>query len=257
MQLFDTHAHLLSDAFDEDRDALIEALPEKGVAHVLEACTSYDDVEPLLALLARHAMLFGALGTHPHDAAGMTQAHLDSYAALIPANARIVAIGEIGLDYHYDFSPRDVQRQWFARQLELAQALRMPVVLHSREATGDFMDILRAYKQGLSGVMHCYSGSYETARECLDMGLYIGFGGALTFRNAKRGVDVAEKLPLDCIVIETDCPYMTPEPHRGKRNDPSLVRLVLEKLAEIRGLSLEEAAAVTTENGYRLFGVEH
>lgn len=252
MRLFDTHAHLLDERFDEDRAEVMASLPEKDIAYVLEACTQVPDAEKTLAFARKYPFVVAALGTHPHEAAGMGKEHLTLLETLL-SDEKAVAVGEIGLDYHYDFSPREVQRMWFSEQLTLARAKKLPVVLHVREADGDALAMLRAQKDGLTGVMHCFSGSYETAKVCLDLGLYIAFGGALTFQNAKKALEIAAKLPMDRLLIETDCPYMTPVPYRGKRNDPSLVRLVCEKLAEIRQMDVEEAAQITLQNGLRLF----
>ncbi|HWR23636.1 MAG TPA: TatD family hydrolase [Feifaniaceae bacterium] len=254
MRLFDTHAHLLDERFDEDREAIMASLPGKNIAYMLEACTQVPDAENTLAFARKYPFVVAALGTHPHEAAGMEEAHLTRLETLL-SDKKAVAVGEIGLDYHYDFSPREVQRKWFSEQLALARSKKLPAVLHVREADGDALSILRAQKDGLTGVMHCFSGSYETAKICLDLGLYIAFGGALTFRNAKKALEIAAKLPMDRLLIETDCPYMTPVPYRGKRNDPSLVKLVCEKLAEIRNMDAEEVAQITLENGFRLFGM--
>lgn len=255
MRLFDTHAHLLDNRFDDDRGELLRRLPQSGIAHVLEACCCFEDAERVIALADDYDYILAALGTHPHDAATMQESHLAGYEKLL-SHSKALAVGEIGLDYHYDFSPRETQRKWFEAQLELAQGLGLPVLLHVREATEDALRILRAHKNGLRGVMHCFSGSYATAMECLDLGLYIAFGGALTFANARKSVEAAAKLPIERLLIETDCPYMTPEPYRGKRNDPSFVHLVCEKLAELRDLPAEEMAEITFHNAKVLFGVE-
>lgn len=254
MHLFDTHAHLLDDRFDEDRAQLLAELPQKGIAYVLEACTGYADVPGILALTEQYGYIYGSVGTHPHEAKDMTQAHLDEYRALA-RREKILAIGEIGLDYHYDFSPREVQRACFDAQLSLAKEAGLPVILHMREATEDMLALLRDHKDGLKGIMHCYTGSYDTAKICIDLGLHIAFGGALTFKNARKSIEAAAQLPMERLLLETDCPYMTPEPLRGKRNDPSLVRLVCQKLAAIRGMEPEETAAVTLENARALFGL--
>ncbi|MDR1619720.1 MAG: TatD family hydrolase [Clostridiales bacterium] len=254
MQLFDTHAHMLDHRFDVDREALLMRLHERGVTLLLEACTKMPEAQAVLALVSRYPFMVAALGTHPHETAGMQSEHLDELCALL-ARKRVVAVGEIGLDYHYDFSPRETQRKWFAAQLALARQHGLPVVLHVREASRDALDILHTHRDGLRGVMHCFSGSYETAKRCLDMGLYIAFGGAITFRNAKRNMDVAEKIPLDRLLIETDCPYMTPDPHRGRRNEPAYVRLVCEKLAQIHEINAEKMAEITCRNGKTLFGI--
>lgn len=254
MELFDTHAHLLDGRFDADRGEVIAALGAAGVAHALEACCDEAGIDAVIALCEAHPQLYGSAGVHPHSAdewnAG-TAAHIERALS----HPHIVAIGEIGLDYHYDFSPRDVQKRVFSEQLELACAHRVPVLIHDREAHGDCMDLLRAFRGRLSGVMHCFSGSYETAKECINGGLYIAFGGALTFKNAVNRREIAAKLPLERLLLETDCPYMTPEPFRGKRNDPRLVRRVLEVLATVREEPIGRIAAATTENALRLFGL--
>ena len=253
-ELFDTHAHLSDEAFDGDREAVIERLKGCGVGRVVDVACDLRDVSKTLELIEKYPFIYAAAGMHPHDAAHMNGALMDKLAELIE-HEKVLALGEIGLDYHYDFSPREVQRKWFAEQLELAKQLGCPVVLHIREAFGDCMEILRAHRSGLHGVMHCYSGSVETAYECLDLGLSFSFGGAVTFKNAKKPVEVIEKLPLDSILLETDCPYMTPVPHRGERNDPSFIPLVAERIAELRGMAVEELAEITTRNAERVFGI--
>ena len=255
MRLFDTHAHLLDEQFDADREAILLQLPAQGVVHVMEACCDEAEIDRVTALVARVPYLFGSAGVHPHSADAWNAASADHIARALQA-PRMLAIGEIGLDYHYDFSPRTVQKACFDAQLGLAQQLGVPVIIHDREAHGDCMELLRLHRDGLKGVMHCFSGSYETGRDCVDLGLYIAFGGALTFKNATKQRCIAEKLPLERIVIETDCPYMTPEPHRGERNDPRLMHLTLETLANVRGISAEEAAQATFENALRLYGIE-
>lgn len=254
MVLFDTHAHLLDDTFDEDRNALIASLPGSGVAGFVEACTEAEDIPKIQALTLLYDFVYGSAGIHPHSASTADQANLLRVERAL-TQPKIVAVGEIGLDYHYDFSPREAQREAFAEQLDLAVAAKKPVIIHDREAHGDVMNMLSARKGRLSGVLHCYSGSYEDAVKYVDMGFYIAFGGALTFKNATKQRAIAEKLPLNRLVIETDCPYMTPEPHRGERNSPLLIHLTLEKLASVRGISLEEAAAATYQNAMNLFGI--
>lgn len=250
--LFDTHVHLLDEQFDADREAVLAALPAAGVTRALEACCGEGDIDAIVALCEAHPLLFGSAGVHPHAAGDWndgTAAHL--LRAL--EHPKLVAIGEIGLDYHYDFAPRDVQKRVFAAQLELAAAARVPVLIHDREAHGDCMDLLRAFRGRLSGVMHCFSGSYETARECIDAGLHIAFGGALTFKNASTRRDIAARLPLDRLLLETDCPYMAPEPWRGKRSCSPMIQSVAEKMAEIKGVSPQEMIDIAAANGRRLF----
>lgn len=253
--LFDTHTHMLDRRFSSDLDELLGRLPGQGVKYIVEACCEVGSIaRKAVAIAERYDYVYTALGTHPHEAKAMKDEHMDVLRTLLP-HKKVVAVGEIGLDYHYDFSPRDVQKKWFIAQLELAIELNMPAIFHVREADGEALEILKAYKNGLRGVMHCFSGSYETACDCLDMGLYVAFGGAITFENARRNVDVARRLPLDRLLIETDCPYMTPTPYRGKRNDPSLVYLVCQRLAELHGISAQRMADITLNNGMKLFGI--
>ncbi|MDO5112360.1 MAG: TatD family hydrolase [Clostridia bacterium] len=252
---FDTHAHLSDEKFDADRDAVIASLVPAGVARVIDVCCDAADWEKTRALADKHDFIYAAIGMHPHEAAHTTLSDLDAVKAVLQAYPKAVGLGEIGLDYHYDFAPREVQRAWFDAQLSLARELDVPVILHIREAFGDCMDILRAHKDGLKGEMHCFSGSVEIARECLDMGLYIAFGGAVTFKNANKLLDAAAYVPKERLLLETDCPYMTPVPHRGERNDPRGVIAVCEKLADLHRVSAAEMAQATWENANRLFGL--
>lgn len=255
MDIFDTHAHLLDEKFDEDREDLIASLADSGVKLVMEACTDLRYLEKLIPFVEAHPMIYGAAGLHPEELNGCALSDLDQVAAAL-SHPKIKAVGEIGLDYYWPENPsREVQREFFDAQLALAAAHRLPVIIHDREAHGDTVDILRAHKGQVAGVMHCFSGSYETAKECLDMGFCIGFGGALTFKNARRNVEVAAKVPLDSLLVETDCPYMAPVPCRGQRNDPAKTIYVLKKLAEIRGMDEEVLAPILFENGKRLFGI--
>lgn len=254
MELFDTHAHLSDEAFDADRDELIPRLYEAGVTRMIDVACDVRTAERTLALLDKYPFIYGTVGMHPHDVKYMDNAMMDRIADIV-RHEKMLAIGEIGLDYHYDLSPREDQRRWFAEQLELAKQLGLPVVLHIREAFGDCMDILRAHRDGLRGVMHCYSGSVETAYECLDLGLKFSFGGAVTFKNARKPCEVVRALPLDSILLETDCPYMAPVPHRGERNDPSLMHLTAEKIAELRELPVGELAEAAYRNANEAFGI--
>ena len=255
MDIFDTHAHLLDDHFDSDREQLIASLADNNVKLVMEACTDLGYLEKLIPFIERHPMIYGAAGLHPEELGPYALSDMDAVESAL-AHEKIKAVGEIGLDYYWpENPPREVQREFFDAQLSLAAVHHLPVIIHDREAHGDTVDILRAHKGQVTGVMHCFSGSYETAKECLDMGFYIGFGGALTFKNAKRNVEVAAKVPLDRLVVETDCPYMAPVPCRGQRNDPTKTLYVLQKLAELRAMSEEAIAPVLFENGKRLFGI--
>lgn len=253
MRLFDTHVHLSDRKFDENRTEVIDRLLAAGVEKCIDVACDLRDVSRTTDLAARYDGIYSAYGMHPHYAGDMTPAYLDLLTTLL-SDEKCVALGEIGLDYHYDFSPREVQREWFALQLELAQERDIPAIFHIREAFGDCMDILRAHKsKGIKAVMHCFSGSYETARECLDMGMYIAFGGSLTFNNAHNLRDTAKRLPLDRLLIETDCPYMSPVPLRGTVNEPKNVALVAELLSQLHGISTEQAAGQTFSNAEKLF----
>ncbi len=256
MDIFDTHAHLLDERFDEDREQLIASLAENHVKLVMEACTDLQYLEKLIPFVEAHPMICGAAGLHPEELGPYALLDLDRVAAA-PGHPKIPAVGGIGLDYYWpENPPREVQRAFFDAQLSLAAAHNLPVVVHDREAHGDTVDILRAHRGQVTGVMHCFSGSWETARDCLDLGFYIGFGGALTFKNARKNVEVAAKAPLDRLVVETDCPYMAPVPFRGKRNDPTKTLYVLQKLAELRGMAEEDLSPLLFENGKRLFHME-
>ncbi len=248
---FDSHAHLGEDCFAQDFVHIAENMRTAGVSGMMEigfdGPSSYHAVE----LANRYDWIWAAVGSHPDDAAQVDEARIEEYRALCE-DPRVKAIGEIGLDYHYEDPPRDVQQRAFRMQMELAQKLSLPVVIHEREAHEDGLRIISDFPD-VTGVFHCFSGSYEMAKELIRRGWYIGFTGVVTFKNARKAVEVAEKIPLDRILIETDCPYMAPEPFRGRRNDPSLVPFVAKKIAEIRGISAEEAAAATEENAKRLF----
>jgi len=254
MRFFDTHAHLNDARFDEDREALIESLPSKDIHLVMNVACDMQEAPKVKALSEKYDFIYAAVGMHPHVAGETSLSDLDAIARYME-HEKFLALGEIGLDYYYDFSPREVQQKWFDAQLSLAKQLDVPVILHIRDAFGDCLDILKAHKDGLRGVMHCYSGSYEFAKLCLDMGLYIAFGGAVTFKNAVKPAEVAAKIPLERLLLETDCPYMTPVPLRGKRNDPSLMRYTAEKIAALRNMEVEELAEITFQNGKQVFGI--
>ena len=253
MEIFDTHAHLLDSAFDGDREELIASLADAGVKLVMEACTDVAYLEKLLPFLDAHPMIYGAAGLHPEELGPYTLSDLDAVEKAL-AHPKVKAVGEIGLDYYWPENPeREVQKAFFDAQLSLAEERGLPVIIHDREAHGDTVDILRAHRGRVRGVMHCFSGSWETAKECLDMGFYLGFGSALTFKNARKNVEVAAKAPLERLLVETDCPYMAPVPFRGKRNDPAKTVQVLQKLGEIRSVAAEDLAPALFENGRRLF----
>ena len=252
--LFDTHAHMDDRAFDADREELIRSFPGQGLALVMNPGCSLESSRNVDALTREFPYLYGAVGSHPDVADEVDEAVLEEYRQIVAGNPKIKAIGEIGLDYHYEDIPREVQKKAFRLQLELARELKLPVIVHERDAHEDGMKIVEEFPE-VGGVFHCYSGSLEMAKWLIARGWYIGFTGVLTFKNARKALEVAANIPLERIVLETDCPYMSPEPFRGKRNDPTKLYRMAEKLAELRGLTLEEVHAITTENGKRLYRI--
>ena len=253
--LFDTHAHVNDPAFDADRDALLQSLPEQGVQYLMNVGCCLESSRDCVALAQKYPYIYASVGSHPDSADEVNDAVLEEYRKLCKLNTKVKAIGEIGLDYYYEDIPRDVQKKAFTMQMELARELKMPVIVHERDAHEDGFSIVRQFPD-VTGVFHCYSGSAEMARQLVKLGWYIGFTGVLTFKNARKAIETAQTVPLDCIVIETDCPFMAPEPFRGKRNDPGKVFRMAEKLAELRGISVEEAQCITLENGKRLYRIE-
>ena len=252
--LFDTHAHYDDESFDADRDAVLTALPEQGVGLILNPGCDVESSRKAVRYAAAYPHVYAAVGIHPENCGGCTAGDLDAIRALAQL-PKTVAIGEIGLDYYWaENPPRDFQQQVLRQQLALARELALPVIIHDREAHADTLAIVREFP-GVTGVFHCFSGSPEMARELLKMGWYLGFDGPVTYKNARRAPEVAAVTPLDRMLIETDSPYMTPVPYRGRRNDSGYVHLVAEKLAEWKGVTPEEMARVTTENGKRLFHI--
>jgi TatD DNase family protein len=254
--LFDTHAHLDDDRFDEDRDGVVKQCFEAGVSLILNAGSNIETSVKSIALAEKYQFIYAAIGVHPHDASDMDDDTAGVLAALA-GNKKVRAIGEIGLDYHYDLSSQDVQKRRLIEQIDLARQLKLPVIIHDREAHGDVMEIFKKTRiKEVGGVLHSFSGSAEMALECIKLGLYISISGPVTFNNARKTVEAVKEVPLDMLLIETDSPYLTPVPHRGKRNYPGYVRLVAEKVAEIKGITFEEVAQKTMENGKHLFGIE-
>ena len=251
--LFDTHAHLDDHAFDADRRELIASLPGQGIGLLMNPGCSFESSRNAIALAEEYDFIYAAVGSHPDVADEVDDALIAEYRELCK-HPKVKAIGEIGLDYHYEDIPRDIQKRAFRLQMELAAELDLPVIVHEREAHEDGLKIVDEFPE-VKGVFHCYSGSLELAKELVKRGWYIGFTGVLTFKNARKAVEVAANIPLDRIVLETDCPYMSPEPFRGKRNDPGKLYRMAEKLAEIRGLSMEEVQAITVENGKQLYRI--
>ena len=252
--LFDTHAHLDDRAFNEDREALLQELPQQGLSLVMNPGCSLRSSENADALSKQYDYIYAAVGSHPDAADEVNEAVLEQYRQLVRNNPKIKAIGEIGLDYHYEDIPRQLQKAAFRAQMKLAEELQLPVIVHEREAHADAMEILDEFPT-VTGVFHCYSGSAEMAKELVRRGWYIGFTGVLTFKNAKKAVEVAKSLPHDRLVLETDCPYMAPEPFRGKRNHPGYLYRMAEKLSELWELPVEEVQTITLENGKRLYHI--
>jgi TatD DNase family protein len=250
--LFDTHAHMDDRAFDEDRLELITSLPEQGVGLVMNPGCSLASSRNADALSRQFEFLYAAVGSHPDAADEVDEAVLEEYRQLCRSNPKIKAIGEIGLDYHYEDIPREIQLKAFRAQMALAAELNLPVIVHEREAHADGMAVVDEFPT-VKGVFHCYSGSAEMAAELVKRGWYIGFTGVLTFKNARKALAVAASIPRDRLVLETDCPYMAPEPFRGKRNHPGYLYRMAERLAQLWEISVEEVHRITTENGKRLY----
>ncbi|MDD6642914.1 MAG: TatD family hydrolase [Firmicutes bacterium] len=250
---FDSHSHMDDRRFDGDREAIMEDLKNHGVGLLMNIGCDLESSERSVALAERYPFVYAAVGSHPDDADRVDGKLLDRYRSLA-GHEKVRAIGEIGLDYHYEDVPRAQQIIAFEQQLELAEALKLPVIVHEREAHGDAMEIVKRHPDA-HGVFHCFSGSKELALWLVERGWYIGFTGVVTFKNARRAVEAVQALPLERILIETDCPYMAPEPYRGRRNDSRYVPLVAAKIAELKGISPEEAGSITTENAKRLFAI--
>lgn len=256
--IFDTHAHYDDKAFEDDRDELLNSMKEYGIGHIVNVCASIGEFQRTISLTEKYPFVYGAVGVHPDDADKMTQETLDEIRHLSRLE-KMVAIGEIGLDYywHKEEAEHQVQKEMFRAQMEIAREEKLPFMIHSRDAAQDTLEIIREYMNGgmYGGIIHCFSYGKEIAQEYLKMGLYLGIGGVVTFKNAKKLKEVAEIAPLEQIVLETDCPYMAPEPFRGKRNSSRNLPYVAKALAEIKGITPEEVIAVTEENAKKLLSL--
>ena len=251
--LFDAHCHLEDDRFAGEQDEVLARMAQAGVSRCILAGSDVGTSERIVALAAKYPNVYGVVGVHPHEASHFDENTLPTLAGML-AETRIVGVGEIGLDYYYDHSPREAQRDVFTHQLDFAYEQGVPAVFHIRDAHGDTIDLFRAYRSRLpAGVLHCYTGSVESAREYLGMGFYISFSGSVTFKNAHNLQEVAQFVPLDRLLVETDSPYLTPVPMRGQRNEPAYVRYVAEKIAQLRGITVEELVQHTTANTERLY----
>ena len=251
--IFDTHAHYADRAFDEDRFELLDKLPEMGVKYVMLASSSVEDTAENAAIAQKYGYIYAASGVHPESVDENPENYLDIVRETALSSPKIKAIGEIGLDYHYDGYSREKQLKLFEEQLILAKELDLPVIVHSRDACEDTLNMLRKHRP--SGVVHCFSGSAETAKEIIKLGMYIGFTGVLTFKNAKKALKALEEVPLDKLLLETDCPYMAPVPFRGKRCDSSMIAYTAAAAAEIKGIDTQEIIDITCENGKRFYGI--
>lgn len=250
--LFDSHAHYDDRQFDGDRDALLGSMPERGVRYAVNVGCDLESSAQGVRLAEQYPFLYCAVGVHPHESADAPE-DMEERLAKLAAHPKVRAIGEVGLDFHYDLSPRDVQRAVFRRQVLLANELGMPVVVHDREAHGETLALLRELRPG--GIVHCFSGSAEMAGEIVRLGMYVGFTGVVTFKNARRALEAAAVVPLDRLLIETDCPYMAPEPYRGRRCDSSMLPGVVAALASIKGVEPQALARAACENACRVFGI--
>lgn len=252
--IFDTHAHYETEQFNEDREKLLSSMPEKGVVGIVNVGASLAGCKASLAFARKYPFMYAAVGVHPDEVGELNEetfAMLRSWAK----EEKVVAIGEIGLDYYWDKEPREVQKAWFIRQLELAKELHLPVNIHSRDAAEDTFQIIKEHGKGLTGIIHCYSGSKEMAAEYVKLGFYIGVGGVVTFKNGKKLKDVVAALPLERIVLETDAPYMAPTPFRGKRNDSSYIRYMAEEVAQIKGISFADVLVQTEKNARDVYRI--
>lgn len=251
--IFDSHAHYNDDAFAPDVDQVLSSMEENNVGYIMNACSKLSEMSDILSLCSRYSQVYGSVGIHPECACRWSDS-IEQEMTRYASYDKVCAIGEIGLDYYWDTVARDIQKECFDAQLSLAEKLKMPVIIHDREAHKDSMDIASLHK-GLDGVFHCFSGSREMAAQVLDLGFYIAFGGSLTFKNNVKTVEVAKFVPLERIVVETDCPYLTPVPNRGKRNSSLYLHYVVEKIAEIKGISPEEVEETTCKNAKALYNI--
>ncbi len=254
--IFDTHAHYDDERFDEDRDALLKQLHQDGISYILNAGASPESLETCIELSEKYPFIYASLGIHPHDADKMNEDLINRIRNL-SKNEKVVAIGEIGLDYYYDNSPRDIQKYWFERQIELAKELKLPIIIHDRDAHEDTINILKKTDaKQVGGIFHCFTGSAQMALDMIKLNLYIAIGGPVTFKNARKTIEVVDAVPLEKLLVETDSPYLSPEPYRGKRNNSGYLVHVIRKIAEIKGISESEVAEATLANAKKVFGLK-
>ncbi|OEH92620.1 TatD family hydrolase [Bacillus solimangrovi] len=253
--LFDTHVHLNADQFNEDLEETILRAQEAGVTEMVVVGFDRKTIESAIEIAESYEFIYAAIGWHPVDAIDMTEDDL-IWIEKLASHPKVVALGEMGLDYHWEKSPHDTQKEVFRKQIRLAKKLKLPIIIHNREATQDIITILEEEDAAeVGGIMHCYSGSVEIAKKCIGMNFYISLGGPVTFKNAKKPKEVAEEIPLDKLLIETDCPYLAPHPYRGKRNEPAYVKLVAEQIAELKNVPYEDVVKATNVNARKLFNI--
>lgn len=252
--IFDSHAHYDSSQFDEDRHELLSSMQENDVGCIVNVGADWDSVTEVVELAQEYPFVYAAVGLHPDEVGALNEERF-AYMKSQCQKEKVVAVGEIGLDYYWDNEAHDVQKKWFIRQLELARELDLPVIIHSRDAAEDTLKIMKEHAQGLRGVIHCFSYSMELARKYVKMGFHIGVGGVVTFKNGKKLKEIVEKIPLERILLETDCPYLAPVPFRGKRNSSLYIPYIAEEIANIKGITYDEVIAQTEQNGKMLFGI--
>lgn len=254
--IFETHAHYEDKAFDEDREEILSKMQENGIEKIVNVGSSIETCRKTIALTKEYNDVYGAIGVHPSDTEPLSEEDM-AYLKKEAENKKIVAIGEIGLDYYWDTPENDVQKKWFVRQLALAKEVSLPIIIHSRDAAADTLDIMKAESaRDIGGVIHCFSYEKEMVREYLNMGYYIGVGGVVTFKNARKLKEVVEYTPIDRIVTETDCPYLAPTPHRGERNSSLYIPLIIDEIANIKGMDRDAVEEITRQNGYKLYKME-
>ena len=252
--IFESHAHYDSEQFNEDRDKLLKSMPENGIGTIINSGADWDSVTEVVELAQKYPHVYAAVGLHPDEVGALNEERFE-YVRSQCQKEKVVAVGEIGLDYYWDNESHDVQKKWFIRQLELARELDLPVIIHSRDAAADTLEIMKEHAQGLRGVIHCFSYSKELAREYIKMGFHIGVGGVVTFKNGKKLKEIVEEIPLDRILLETDCPYLAPVPFRGKRNSSLYIPYIAEEIANLKGITYDEVVAQTEQNGKKLFRI--
>lgn len=252
--IFETHAHYDDGQFDMDRETLLSSMPEQGVGTIVNVSATYASCQRVVDLVQNYPFMYAAVGIHPDKVGSLNEERFQQMKELCKQE-KVVAVGEIGLDYYWDNESHDLQKEWFVRQLDLARELNLPVLIHSREAAADTMEIMKQHGQGLKGVIHCFSYSKEMAAEYVKMGFYIGVGGVVTFKNARKLKETVQEIPLTSIVLETDCPYLAPVPYRGKRNNSAYIKYIAEEIAGIKGVSYEEVVEQTEKNARDLYNL--